>query len=135
MKKLNKIANENGIHIVEMKMKGEQEALCCSVNNSYIIAIDPTKVKSKADLLVKSAHELGHCMTGSVYCMSYMPTPRERLENRADKWAIMNLIPVKNLKKALREGNTTLWELAEYFGVTEDFMVKALKLYNMWNGE
>ena len=54
---------------------------------------------------------------------------RKKHENRADKWAIQRLIPLSELDAARAAGHTELWDLAEYFGVTEDMMRKALCWY------
>lgn len=90
------------------------------------IAIDPWKMNTVAEETVCLAHELGHCETGSFYSPHTAFEVRERLENRADKWAIRALIPKSDLTAALRGGCTELWELAERFGVTERFMEKAV---------
>ena len=52
-----------------------------------------------------------------------------RHENRADKWAIRRLIPVAALDDAIASGHTDLWDLADYFGVTDSFLKKTLCLY------
>ena len=78
---------------------------------------------------VHLAHELGHCVTGSFYNMYAPVDHRRRHENRADKWAIRQLIPVEALDDAIAQGDTQLWELAERFGVTEDFVRKAVCYY------
>jgi len=78
---------------------------------------------------VHLGHELGHCATGSFYNI-YAPLDcRQRHENRADKWAILNLIPVDDLDEAVAEGCTEVWELAERFQVTEEFVKKAVCYY------
>ena len=78
---------------------------------------------------VHLGHELGHCATGSFYNI-YAPLDcRQRHENRADKWAILNLIPVDDLDEAVAEGCTEVWALAERFQVTEEFVKKAVCYY------
>jgi len=72
------------------------------------------------------AHELGHCLTGSFYNIHTRHDVRRRHEVRADKWAIHALIPADQLDEAIASGCTEMWELAEYFSVTEDFMRKAV---------
>lgn len=134
MKHLLQIASDNDIPIVDMKMNGAEEAMSQSLGGRCIIAIDDRKVKSRADYKVKSAHELGHCITGSFYDERYPVIPRGRLEQRADIWAILNTIPRRPLMKALRQGMTEVWQLAEHFNVTEEFIVKALRYYDLWNG-
>ena len=78
---------------------------------------------------VHLSHELGHCLTGSFYNIYAAADLRARHENRADKWAIRRLIPVSDLDDAIAAGHTELWDLAEYFGVTETFLKKAICLY------
>ena len=75
------------------------------------------------------SHELGHCATGSFYNIHAKIDSRQRHENRANKWAIQALIPVEDLDDAVAEGCHEIWELAERFGVTEDFMRKTLCYY------
>lgn len=43
------------------------------------------------------------------------------------------MIPVVDLDEAVAEGHTELWDLAEYFGVTEDFVKKAVCWYTYGN--
>lgn len=78
---------------------------------------------------VHLTHELGHCITGSFYNMYSPADTRLRHEYRADKWAIRRLIPVEQLDDAIAEGCTELWDLADRFGVTEEFLKKAICLY------
>ena len=78
---------------------------------------------------VHLSHELGHCLTGSFYNIYAAADLRGRHENRADKWAIRRLIPVSDLDDAIAAGHTELWDLADYFGVTETFLKKAICLY------
>ena len=78
---------------------------------------------------VHLGHEIGHCVTGSFYNRYAAADSRDRHENRADKWAVKQLIPVEELDKAVAEGCTEIWELAERFGVTEEFIRKAVCYY------
>lgn len=85
--------------------------------------------RSSADEAVKLSHELGHCVYGGFY-NQYTPLDvREQHENKANKWAVYRLIPWGKLKQAVRDGMTEVWELAEYFDVTEDFMRWAITYY------
>lgn len=78
---------------------------------------------------VHLGHELGHCATGSFYNIHAAVDCRQRHENRADKWAVLKLIPVDDLDDAVADGCTEVWELAERFQVTEEFVKKAVCYY------
>ena len=85
--------------------------------------------RSETEQRVRLAHELGHCATGSFYNRHSPCDLRRAHENRADKWAIEALIPVEALDEAVASGHTELWDLADHFGVDEDFLKKALSWY------
>ena len=94
-----------------------------------VIGMDDSVRDGAIQERVHLGHELGHCATGSFYNI-YAPLDcRQRHENRADKWAILNLIPVDDLDEAVAEGCTEVWELAERFQVTEEFVKKAVCYY------
>ena len=95
----------------------------CYIGIDKAIQVDSTQER------VHLAHELGHCATGSFYSIHTAVDCRQRNENRADKWAVKKLIPVDQLDDAIAHGCTEIWELAERFGVTEEFMKKAVCYY------
>ena len=98
------------------------------LDNCYI-GLNPLMIDTTAEEKVLLAHELGHCMTGAFYNQYSKLDIREKHERRADKWAIKKLIPVDELKRAVKSGRESRYELAEYFNVTEDFMQKAMEYY------
>lgn len=99
----------------------------------YAIAINPWKMDSLSMETVCLAHELGHCETGSFYNPYAVCDVRRKHENRADKWAIRRLVPRAEYEAALADGCTTISALAERFGVTPEFMRKAVCLYTYGN--
>jgi Zn-dependent peptidase ImmA (M78 family) len=97
------------------------------------VAIDREKLRGEADERAKLAHELGHCATGAFY-NRYSPWDcRRRHENKADKWAVIQLVEEDALDEAIADGCCTLWELAEHFGVPETVMKKAVCWYTYGN--
>ena len=98
-------------------------------NGSCFIGIDDSVQDGSADERVHMGHEVGHCLTGSFYNIYATVDHRQRYENRADKWAISQLIPLNDLDEAVAEGCCEIWELTERFGVIEQFMHEAICLY------
>lgn len=94
------------------------------------IGMDPFEIETAAEERVHLAHELGHCETGAFYSLHSPAEIRERQEMRADRWAIRRLIPAEELLCALRR-ITKPWALAEYFEVTESFLLKAVEYYKV----
>ena len=126
------IADQNNITVDCFEME-RREAFSLIDGDECYIAIDPFRLRTNADEKTKLAHELGHCMTGSFYNRYAAVECRQRHENHADKWAIRKLIPQKDLDNAIADGITEIWELAEHFGVSEDFVKKAVCLYTYGN--
>lgn len=131
--KLYQIATDEKIEVDCFEF-GKRESLSLMDDDGICyIAIDPFRLRSTDDERMKLAHELGHCITGSFYNIHATVDCRQKHENTANKWAIQTLIPIADLEAAVADGYTELWELAERFGVPEDFMRKAICLYTYGN--
>lgn len=126
---LYQIADQENIEVDCFEM-GKREAFSImDSDGTCYIAIDPFKLTSTRDEMQKLAHELGHCKTGSFYNRHATQDIRQKHENRADRWAIENIIPEAELNRAVSNGYTEPWDLADFFDVTEDFMRKVMWLY------
>lgn len=122
-------AEERGIDVDWYSMESVESLSIRLSSGKCAVAVDPWKLRTVSDENVKIAHELGHCETGSFYNLYSPFDVQQKHENRADRWAIKKLVPKDELDKAVKQGNTELWELAELFDITEDFMRKAVEYY------
>ena len=96
--------------------------------NCYI-GIDYELISSNADEKTKLAHEIGHCMKGAFYNRYSKLDLISKHEYSADKWACENLLPKNEMQKAFESGYVEVWQLAEYFDVTENLVKKALWIH------
>lgn len=97
------------------------------------IFIDRSRMDNHAEELSSLLHESGHFATGTTHHL-YSPFDLvERHEYRANKWAVQRALSAEELDEAVATGHTELWDLAEYFGVTEDFMRQAVCWYTYGN--
>lgn len=126
-------AEQQGIDVDWFNMLQTSSLSLPLPDGSCCIAIDPWKMDTLADETVSLAHELGHCETGSFYNRWAKLDLCQKHENRADKWAIRRLIPEDELDQAVADGCENLCSLAEHFGVTEQFMKKAVCWYTHGN--
>lgn len=123
------LAEQQNIEVIETSLpENGSLSLMDDAGNCYI-GIDESVMDGGALEIVHMAHELGHCLTGSFYNRHTRFDIRQRHENRADKWAVRQIISVEDLDTAIAAGYTEVWQLAEYFSVTEQFMRKAICLY------
>ena len=97
------------------------------------IGLDLSKLQTAEAETTAAIHELAHCQTGSFY-NAYSPIDcRKKNENIADHFAIQHYISENDINIAKDRGHTELWDLADYFGVTEEFMKKAVCWYTHGN--
>lgn len=129
LEEIHRIAEEQNITVDYFGLSKREALSLMDKEGACYIAIDPERIASEIDERNKLAHEVGHCITGSFYNQYAAIDCRQRHENRADKWAIRQLIPVDELDDAIADGDTEYWELAERFGVSEQFIKKAICLY------
>lgn len=127
------IAEQENIKVDCFELRNRDALSMKDKDGLCYIAIDPLKLTGHADEKIKLAHELGHCITGSFYNRYSALDIRQKHEHRADKWAIKKLVPKDELLKAIKSGHINIWDLAEYFNVTEDFMRKAVYWYTNGN--
>lgn len=126
---LYQLADENNISVYSFDLPQTLSMSVRETDGSCAIAIDPFGLDSTKDEMIRLAHELGHCVTGSFYNRYSNLDIREKSEFSADKWAIKKLIPKDELQIAFKQGYTEPWDLAEYFNVTEEFVIKAFNYY------
>lgn len=120
------IAEKRG-HVVVCESLTETPSLSLQTNKRCYIAIDQRlNVQQEREAL---AHELGHCEYGGFYNRYSKYDIRAKAERRADKWAFARLVPYGQLMQAVREGVTEVWDLAELFDVSCEFMQRAIDYY------
>ena len=122
-------AQQQNIEIIQFPMAENGSMSIMDDAGACYIGIDESIQDGGPEERVHLGHEIGHCETGSFYNIHAAVDCRQRHENKADKWAIRHMIPVESLDIAVADGCTNIWELAERFGVTEQFMRKAVCLY------
>ena len=120
------IAERRG-HVVVCESLTETPSFSLQTNKRCYIAIDQRlNVQQEREAL---AHELGHCEYGGFYNRHSKYDIRAKAERRADKWAFARLVPYGRLMQAVRHGVTEVWDLAELFDVSCEFMQRAIAYY------
>ena len=124
---VNDIAAKNNIQIIDYPF--EKTKACSLLNgNRYYIGINEKEFETQAQLNAAKAHELGHCMTGALYCEASPLFTQEKCEYRANRWAIRKLVPKETLISYLKKG-FQMWDIAEEMDLTEEFLWMAYHYY------
>ncbi len=109
----------------------QQDTKAVTIRNDsgYGIFIDTSHMETISEELCVLAHEGGHCATGATHAVCSPLDLIEKHEYKADKHASHRLIKPEKLKAAIANGYTEFWQLADFFGVTEDFIRRADYIY------
>lgn len=113
-----------GIDSYEMPMKPRIKGLY----SDSIVWINKY-LSSSSEKVCVLAEELGHYHTSSGDILDQRDIRNRKQEKRARAWAHKKLIPLSAFVQAHRAGIRNRFELAEYLGVTEDFLDDAVKRY------
>lgn len=130
---INRAAQE-GIQVMFSNLRHRIHAYFTVFEESPYIVISESLQKRPLHLRCVLAEELGHYFTSAgigVPVIHVLYRGRVKLtqdEYRALRWAAQYLIPLNRLIQAIRSGIRQLWELAEYFHVTEELIRFRLKM-------
>ncbi len=123
-------AKQHGVDVYEEPMTPTVKGLYADgviwINRSI-----PTATE-KACIL---AEELGHhhTSTGNIIDMNDLRNLKQ--ERRARAWAYERLVPLSKIIQAYQNRITDQYELAEYLGVTEQFLQQAIDYYLTKHGQ
>lgn len=129
---LYRLAAEHHHEVVVCNLR-ENKAFSVEENGQCYIAL--SNHLSGRDEKTNLAHELGHCEYGGFYNYYSPFSIRSKSEYKANKWAYIHIVPLTEISRAIRSGNSSIYELAEYFDVTEQFMTNAIQFYTEQLGE
>ena len=124
--------NALGVKFYCWDLDGERAATL-EMNGQYGVFMDFSNIRTLAEELVVVAHEGGHICTGATHKVSSPYDLIAKHEYKTNKWAVEKCISEEDIKNAIAKGHTEIWDLAEYFGVTEDFMKMAVCWYKNGN--
>ena len=127
LEKLCAYAHERSINIYHSQL-GFFKAMI--VNQERIsIVIDKKAIQTATEETECLAHELGHYETLTYYTVNTKLECIGQREYFANRWAVMKLLPFPTLREAIISGKTEIWELSEYFELSEDFIHTAIEIY------
>lgn len=79
------------------------------------------------------AEEIGHYHTSTGDILDQNDIQNVKQELRARKWAYNKLVPQDEIFRAIKNGCTEPWDIAEYLDVDEKTLREALEYYNLLN--
>lgn len=110
------------IEIVSMPLSDKIKGLYAD----HVIAIN-SNITTTAEKTCILAEELGHYFTSTGNILDQSKITNRKQELRARRWAVKKLVTLKGIIAAYEAGVKNRHELAEYLGVTEEFINTSLE--------
>lgn len=100
----------------------------CTVRDQgfYAVVFNPVRLDTFCKLRTAAMHEEGHLRTGALHKVNSPYQVVAQNEYRANAEAFRRYLSPQKIRAAIRAGYTEPWQLAEYFGVEESYIKKAL---------
>ena len=128
MSKLNELyihADKNDIEIIDYDFKSDNiKGLYCD----NVIALK--KGLPEAEKTCVLAEELGHYYTSVGNILDQHDPNNQKQENIARRWATNTLLCPADLVRAYRAGNEYISDIAEYLGVTSEFLIDSINVFS-----
>lgn len=127
--KLIKYANDENISIVETYFESDSKGLCIG---SDMIAIKKDLTDCEKTCIL--AEELGHYYTSVGDILDLRDINNQKQETTARKWAVNKLLKIEKLIDSAKHGCESLFEIAEYLDVSEDFLRESISVFRQKYG-
>lgn len=117
------VAENNGLTIIEKNFKSSAKGFC--KGNKIGIRKDMSE-KEKVCIL---AEELGHYHTSVGNILDTNNANNQKQEKIARKWAVNELVSVRDLIEAVKSGCEYISDVADYLGITDEFLLEAIETF------
>ena len=123
---LEDVACKDGIDVTDRKLGSERiKGLYC---DGYIV-LNTNALKTTTEKTCVLAEELGHHYTTTGNILDQQEVTNIKQELHARTWAYNECVGLIGIIKAFETGCKSLYEMADYLDVTEDFLKAALESY------
>ncbi|MBG9734578.1 ImmA/IrrE family metallo-endopeptidase [Paenibacillus alvei] len=124
-------AEQCGVEVIEHAFK------CMRLKGLYIdnvITLNPASISSLTEKTCVLAEELGHHHKSVGNILDQSDVCKRKQELRGREWGYARLVPLSSFKLAHQAGIRTRHELADFLGVTEEFLSAVIERYTQRYG-
>lgn len=122
------LINSENINLIDTYLQDTAGAYV-NYEEIYAILYDSKKLETSYKKKEVLMEELGHYYTDSTYKFTSDREFVQKQEYRAKKWSYFMLVPKDALLSAIQNGKKDCFALADYFGVTVEYIINAIDFY------
>jgi len=136
--KLQDFADSENIRVYPAGCHSLHKGCCHATNDFSAIVINTNVVKTHPDYVCTLAEEIGHIKTGTMLPLCDYVDPKyknwikRKNEIHPVRYAINWILPPSRIQEARDDGCYCVCAIAQFCGVTEEFLMEALDYYG-WN--
>lgn len=124
-----KDANSYGLKVIEMDFESDAKGLC----SGNLIGLRKDMPATEKSCIL--AEEIGHFETTVGNILDQSNPNNRKQEVSARKWAVDRLLDIEDLFRAGDARCRTLYEVAEYLEVTEEFLLESIEVFKRRYGQ
>jgi len=113
-----------GVEVISWSLKGNTKG--AYYNGVIALCKNITTTAEKTCVL---AEELGHHYTSCGDIIDTSKVENRKQEIKARRWAVRKVLPLESIISAYQAGCRNMFEMAEYLGITEEFLKSAFSMY------
>lgn len=112
-----------GLEVKEIQFESDAKGLCKGQK------IGIRKDLSDAEKACVLAEEIGHYETTVGNIIDQENVENRKQEKKARRWAVDRMLSIEEIFEATEHPCNNLYEVAEFLGVTEEFLLEALEIF------
>ena len=125
---IEELINKENIELINAYLKNSQ-GLYANYNNIKFIIYDKTKIRNSYEKKQILIEELSHYYYNATYNFNSDLQFINKQEYKAKMESYNLLIPFDKLQLLMQNNSITLYDLADYFEVTVEYMQNAIEFY------
>ena len=124
-----KIIEKNIILINEDTEEDKAVTVKDEIHKAFGIVYKERNFENSEEKFCVLAHEYGHCESGTTHKLDSEFQLIGQHENRANRAAVYEFLPVEKIKDAFKHKYFDYWEIADYLDIPEAFVKMAIEIY------
>ena len=111
------------------QLSGDCDAATVRVGHSYGVFLDIDRIRTIRQEKEAVVHEWAHITTDATYCIDAPAAVRQKAEETARRAEIKKLLPFEKMRGVIKAGCAQIYELSEFFNVSEELVLEAIEYY------
>ena len=110
-------------------LSGDCDAATVKVGPHFGVFLDIDRIRTIRQEKEAVIHEWAHIVTDATYGVDAPAAVRQKAEETARRAEIKKLLPFEKMRGVIKAGCTQIYELSEFFNVSEEMVLEAIEYY------